>query len=247
MTYKKYLKISIFAYIIALHLLLLFVLINSNFLDKISANVRPFFTDITPHYRQMVKYHRRIDASVAPESTLLIGDSLLQALPTSRLIAPAVNYGIGQDTTLGLLQRLPIYQSMATSETIILLIGINDLFIRDVSETVSNYRRVLERLPECKRVIAVSLLPVDTQTLPVKLTNEEIDSFNTQLQTLITERANTRLMDISQKLKNSKGDLDNRFHIGDGLHLNANGYDVMIAALNTHLETKQSVDDCEGV
>lgn len=244
MTYKKYLKIGIFAYIIALHLLLLFVLINSNFLDKISANVRPFFTDITPHYRQMVKYHRRIDASVAPESTLLIGDSLLQALPTSRLIAPAVNYGIGQDTTLGLLQRLPIYQSMATAETIILLIGINDLFVRDVSETVSNYRRVLEQLPECKRVIAVSLLPVDTQTLPVKLTNEEIDSFNTQLQTLIAERANTRLMDISQKLKNSKGDLDSRFHIGDGLHLNANGYDVMIAALNTHLETKQSVDDC---
>lgn len=246
MTFKRSLKFCFVLYVVVLHVLLVFVLSNPSVLEKLDSSARRFFTDITSHYRQMVKYHRRLDASVAPGSTLLIGDSLFQALPTSRLNAPVVNYGIGQDTTLGVIKRLPVYKSMATAKTIVLLIGINDLFKRNVSDTLSNYRRLLELLPDCKQVLVVSLLPIDSKNLHARLDNTKVNRFNEQLQTLISQRPNTLALNVSEQLENGQGELDHRFHVGDGLHINQHGYDVLIAALNAHFAAEQAPLDCEN-
>ena len=245
MSFRRSLKFCFYIYLTALHVLLAFVLANPTVLEKLSASANRYFTDITPHYRQMVKYHRRLDASVAPASTLLIGDSLFQALPSSRLGAPVVNYGIGQDTTLGVIKRLPVYKSMATAKSIVLLIGINDLFKRDVPETLSNYRKLLEQIPVCKPVVVVLLLPIDSENLHAQLTNTKVNLFNKQLLTLISERPNTLALDVSKDLLNAKGNLDRRFHVGDGLHLNHNGYNVLIAALNAHLDVDLAPFECE--
>jgi lysophospholipase L1-like esterase len=134
---------------------------------------------------------------------------------------------------------------MATAKSIVLLIGINDLFKRDVPETLSNYRKLLEQIPVCKPVVVVLLLPIDSENLHAQLTNTKVNLFNKQLLTLISERPNTLALDVSKDLLNAKGNLDRRFHVGDGLHLNHNGYNVLIAALNAHLDVDLAPFECE--
>ena len=63
-----------------------------------------------------------------------------------------VNYGIGGDTSLGLLNRLEYYNSLKKADKILVAIGINDfIFNRTSKEIIGNYAKIFELLPKDKK------------------------------------------------------------------------------------------------
>ena len=102
-----------------------------------------------------------IDPNVPSGSAIFIGDSITQGLCVSAVFTPSVNYGIGSDTTLGVLKRIPKYQSLNRASMVILEVGVNDLKRRKDEEILSNYSSILKLLPSHLSVIISGILPVN--------------------------------------------------------------------------------------
>jgi lysophospholipase L1-like esterase len=228
-------KLLTYAYVAALHGLLLFILMHSNFIAKVLSH-NPFKNpDITSHYRTMLSYQKLIDSAVLPGSNLFFGDSLTQGLAVSVLNGRNVNFGIGQDTTVGLLKRLPDYSSLRHARAVVIAIGVNDLWIRDVKKTVENYAKILNEIPDAMPIIVNSVFPVDPSSLKSSLNHHLVHELNQKLIILSRSRENTTFIDMTSDFSDKNGALKPQFHVGDGLHINTAGYQVWIEKLEKAL------------
>ena len=102
-----------------------------------------------------------MDGNVPDRSVVFIGDSLTQGLCSDAIACPSVNYGVGNDTTVGVLARLPEYQSLRCASAIVLAVGVNDIMFRDNQHIVQNYRRILASLPQSVPIVCSAVLPVN--------------------------------------------------------------------------------------
>src|ERR1700743_2784823 len=94
-------------------------------------------------YHQNVAFHRRVDVCVPDRAVLFLGDSFIQGLCVAEAADHGINYGIGGDTTEGLLSRLSVYASLARARAAVIAIGDNDLRRgRTEAEIVANYRKI---------------------------------------------------------------------------------------------------------
>ena len=207
----------------------------------LKARFSPEPAGLDAHYDNMVAFHSRGDAALPAGRIILLGDSLVQGLPAAAISDLAVNYGIGGDTTVGLLQRLPQYQSLDTALAIFLAIGINDLLIDDDLKIEDRYQAVLDRLPEGVPIFCSAALPIDS-TIDRDWqgrTNERNQDWNQRLKKLCTEHGATYLP-TPEALMSQSGLLQKDMHAGDGLHLNAKGNAIWAAwiksAINDQLE-----------
>lgn len=201
---------------------------------------------ISPHYKTMVTYHQRMDDNVPGGAVIFIGDSITQGLAVAAVTPLAVNYGIGKDTTVGVLDRIPVYRSLARAEAIVLAIGVNDLRQRGNAEIVANFDSILEHLPSEVPVIISAILPVDLRVWPEPDHNQRIQQINHELELLCSTHptslfvdSRTRLIDAEQidtGQVDSAQNLAANHHIGDGIHLSAAGYTVWIDELRDGLQ-----------
>jgi len=187
----------------------------------------------------MVRYQERIDGNVPPGSVIFIGDSITQGLCVDAVANPAVNFGIGSDTTVGVLNRLPKYRCLEGASAVVLAIGINYLTTEGSDNTLKdNYRRILSAIPPKVPIVVSAVLPVDETLLPRKnqhITNLRIANLNDYLKTLCQTDARCVFVDTGAKLKNNVGGLNSTFHDGDGVHLNSKGYIIWIEELRNTL------------
>lgn len=199
--------------------------------------------ELSEHYYRMRAYHQRIDPLVPEGATLFIGDSLTQGLATSAVSASSVNYGIGADTTFGVLQRLPKYTSILSAKAIVMAIGVNDLVWRPLPEIVENYRQILLLLPKTAHIVVSAVLPVDENRPFVAYSNQKIFELNAHLKVLSAYHANAIYIDAGQSLMDELGNLKDEYHRGDGVHLSEAGYRIWIArlkqGLNEIIETQK--------
>lgn len=225
LTYKESL---LFLYVVLLHIVLGVVLWKSDFLEGLSYRLglgdRP---ELTGYYYTILNVHDSFVDIVPDGAVIFIGDSITQRLNVSAVHPLSVNYGIGGDTTIGVLKRLSTYMSvLERSQCIVLAIGTNDTRYRSVDEAIANYSRILDRLPRDRPVIASAVLPVDDQANPRQL-SEAVGwrmDFNIKLHQLVEQREWVIFVDHDNYLDtNGDGRLDQQFHNGDGLHLNAAG------------------------
>ncbi|MBT9311004.1 SGNH/GDSL hydrolase family protein [Leptothoe kymatousa] len=219
------------AYVALLHVVLGGVLWKSNFFASMQYRlglVRPSLqTELTDYYHQTLKYHQHSVAMVPDDAVIFIGDSITQGLAVSAIYPLSVNYGIGGDTTVGVLERLPMYQpALARAKCIVLAVGINDTYNRSAEEALINYETILDTLPQDRQVIVSAVLPVDAAANEKKLGKrvEWRNTFNVGLQRLANEREFVTFVDSSAEL-DTNGDqrLDPPLHDGGGVHLNAAG------------------------
>ena len=99
----------------------------------------------------MVVVHQRMDGNIR-EDSIFFGDSITQSLNVNSVTDRGVNYGIGGDTSLGLLNRLEYYNSLKKADKILVAIGINDfIFNRTSKEIIGNYAKIFELLPKDKK------------------------------------------------------------------------------------------------
>jgi len=211
------------------------VVARPEMIDRIRAHtglMSPDEAELTPYYHRILRYHRRISGNALPGSVHFIGDSFVQGLCVSCIAHPAINLGIGGDTSYGVLRRLPEYPSLATAAAVVLAFGFNDLWFRSDEEIVANYRRVLEALPSQSPVVVTALFPVDDRDEPVLAgMNRRIDGLNAALATLCRQRRYCVFVDIGPLLRDETGRLARDYHDGDGLHLNSEGNALWIAVL----------------
>lgn len=197
--------------------------------------------ELTEAYYGRVGRHALSLGQVPTRPLVLIGDSITQRLEAQRLDPNAVNYGINGDTTLGVRQRLFLYSPvLKQARAVVLAIGINDLRFRSNQELLANYWAILATLPPVP-VLVSGLLPVEEGAMGrvycLRGYNQRIQAVNQALKQELAGQAGRRFVDHSASLdRDGDGQLDRQFHCGDGLHLNARGYDRWTQNLRQHLD-----------
>jgi len=224
-------------YLIAIHLVLGFVLWKSNF---VFTTARYFgivaLEEQSPRYRSIVQRHSRRAVQVPAGATLIIGDSLVESMCVTTVCDRAVNFGIGGDTTVGVLNRLKVCETaIDRASFVVIAIGVNDFLFRDDEAISKNIQRILQQLPN-KKVMVSAVLPVDEKVQQRATMNSKIGQLNKKLHEFCMAIENVRFVDSTSLLdSNGDGNLDPRLHTGDGLHLNASGYAIWTGNLRDKL------------
>lgn len=199
-------------------------------------------SDITEHYKRMMVYHTYMDGSVPEGAVLFIGDSITQGLCVVAVHGLAVNYGIGSDTTLGVLERLPVYRSMERAAAVVIAIGVNDLRRRDNNAILENYKKIMAAVPADVPLLFSAVLPLDDRNKPEEgKRNERIRELNRGLEALCASEDRCIFLDSTPSLVDDTGNLDPAHHTGDGVHLNTAGYTLWIRDLRDKLDALPAV------
>ncbi len=220
-------------YLIITHLLLAVVLFKTDVVSQLQ--IRFGLTDpqeLTRNYHELVAFHKRMDDNLLKGTVVFIGDSITQGLAVSAVTPLSVNYGIGNDTTVGVLNRIGDYHSLNSAKAVVLAVGINDLKRRDPAEILENYNTILTKIPRGVEVVICAVKPVDWRVRQASgRTLQRIDLVNAGLKRLSDRWPNTQFLTVNDKLADAEGNLVREYHIGDGVHLSAAGYEVWIKEL----------------
>lgn len=223
-------------YLILLHLFIIVVLVKSNFIEKVgyrlSNEASVASGEITDHHRWMSGYYRDMDKSVPEGTVLFFGDSLTQALPVNAVTPNAVNFGIGSETTAGLLRRLRDHKtSISKAKAIVIAMGLNDLHWRHNQAIADNYQAFLKAVPQKTPVFISAILPVDESRHEVHEDNDQLREINRLLAKVAEQHANVCYIDSHTPMTNNDGGLVPEYHKGDGIHLSPAGQTVWIKTL----------------
>ncbi len=230
-------KILIWAYLILIHVFLGMVLVKTDIVPRIYKLMGGVIVkdELTRHYFIMRGFHQRISENLIPGSVIFIGDSITQGLTVSAVHDRAVNFGIGGDTTFGVIQRLNEYKHLKDSKLIVLAIGVNDLKYRSDNEIIENIVVINEMLPPNLKVLISAILPVDEIASEKVNYNNRISKINSQLLAICTQKENCYFLNASYEMADATGNLNRKYHTGDGVHLNDKGYKIWIKKLRTSI------------
>lgn len=192
-------------------------------------------SELSDYHHSMKGLHFN-SAQLIPEgSILLIGDSLTQSIEPNLVHAEAINYGIGGDTTFGVLDRLPLYH-FDRARAVVLAIGVNDFKYRDTPAILANINEILNVIPADLPVILSLLLPVIEEDNPgLAGINERIDALNQGLRDIAEQRSNVTIWENAGMRR--AGQAVPEYLAGDGLHLTPAGVAAWAAELRQALRS----------
>lgn len=226
-------------YMALLHVVIAVILWKSDFLSNLQYRLGLAFptlqSEITTYYHNLVSYHGRSVEIVPAEAAIFIGNSITQGLAVSAVYPLSVNYGIGGDTTVGVLNRLPVYMpALKRAKYIVLAIGLNDSYYRNVDEAIANYTEILETLPKDRPVVVSAILPIDAEA-DINRLSERVAwrrEFNNKLELLADEHELVTFVDSTAVLDTNNDErLDASLYDGDGVHLNVEGNRIWAQSL----------------
>ncbi|MFT5677271.1 MAG: lysophospholipase L1-like esterase [Paraglaciecola sp.] len=195
-------------------------------------------------YQSLITMYQRVDKNISPTSVVFIGDSLVQGLAVSEICPNAVNFGIGHDTTEGVLQRLPHYQSIQKAEALVIAVGFNDLNKIDNLTLLANFDAILETIDDRVAIFISAIHPVDEQLVNhSQISNQRIQAINLQLAKKASGKNSINFSSVYAKLSKN-GKLDSRYHVGDGIHLNKEGNALWITQLREDLMAASGGKSC---
>jgi lysophospholipase L1-like esterase len=177
----------------------------------------------------------------SPKDIIFLGNSITQGVDWAELLQNpnCKNRGISGDITYGVLERLSEVTEGKPAKVFV-LIGINDIE-HNIPDTliVNNYRRIIRQIkaesPKTK-IYFHTLLPVNNEFTQFKKhynKDEHIAFVNTELKKIAEEEKIT-LIDLHPHFLDASNKLDKRY-TQDGLHLNADGYQVWAGILKQYL------------
>lgn len=190
-------------------------------------------------YQDMLAYQLLSDRFVPTDAVIFVGDSQIQGLDVDSVASRAANYGIGGDTTAGVLRRLPLYASLDRARTVVLEVGTNDLAASLPREIIANYAAIVAAVPRRVGIVVNAVLPVSASKSveggkPLSR-NQAIEAINRGLAEICAARPGCAFLDPGRILANRAGDLAAEYDRGDGLHLNPAGYRVWSEILRAAL------------
>ena len=228
-------KTTLLIYLILIHTFIGVTLVKTDIISffqaKLGLETARSTKEMHHHYSTMLSFHLRVDKNILDNSVIFIGDSIIQGLAVSAVSPHSVNFGIGHDTTVGVLERIPYYESLTRSKTIVIAIGVNDLKKRENNEIIQNYLKIIDTLPSTVPVLFSAVLPLDEIASKRIGINNRIREINDSLDSICATRNRLHFLNISPFVTGSNGDLLPKYHIGDGLHLSTQGNNIWISNL----------------
>lgn len=183
--------------------------------------------------KMMTSLQLRGDSLIKEGDVLLFGDSHLQALPAARIVS-STNYSIGGETAQKLADRIGLYPSLALVRAVILMAGRNDMVAQMKPQAIEqSMSRVLSKIPSKTKIILISIPPgVDSDDL-IDLRKES----NRRFQKLCAARDRCGFVSV-EGLADTQGRLETRYNSGDGIHLSALGYELLLSEIEAALVKK---------
>lgn len=163
---------------------------------------------------------------------IFLGDSLTDFHDWANF-AKHHNAGIAGDTTDGLLYRLH-YTLEKKPETIVLMIGINDLLQGQNLETMKkNYKKIFDKIEGTDKIYLLSLLPVQAMAQTQQI-NENVIRLNHFLKAESAQRKFV-YVDLYSAMVDKNGGLREEL-TSDGVHLTPKAYEIWEEALKAILK-----------
>jgi lysophospholipase L1-like esterase len=212
-------------------------------LSFLKNSLEPSSPELSNYYYRITSYHQRMDGNIPKGAILFIGDSITQGLAVTAVADKGINFGIGSDTTLGVLERIHHYDSIKRCQAVVLAIVVNDLRRRENDEILLNYKSILSFIPDDIPVIFSAVLPIDQRIKKDRDNwNNRIASLNESAKEICDSAVNCIFIDSGDKLVDETGNLNSSFHIGDGVHLSTPGYEIWIEDMKNALSGSPSAN-----
>ncbi|ULQ56815.1 GDSL-type esterase/lipase family protein [Flavihumibacter rivuli] len=148
------------------------------------------------------------------------------------------NRGIGSDVIQGVINRLPDVISDST-RTLIIEVGINDLAKGKspeyLNEKIVQLIRVAKSLQPSIKVVINSIFPTSNLVQGTKQPLSPLIIKTNEFYRKAAEQNDAVYVDVFSKLGDENG-LNEKYHPGDFLHLNADGYEVWLKELMPYLK-----------
>jgi lysophospholipase L1-like esterase len=216
-------------YFIAMHLLIGMILWKSDFIPRVKSRLtgQAHINELPRYFHDMRCYYSRSVDLVPEGSVFFIGDSIIQGLCVDAVIQPSVNYGIGGDTTVGVLERMGDY-AYGRAGAVVLCIGGNDLKFRKPTAVLGNVKNIIDRIDPSLPIV-VSSVPLEDESFrpPAGHNNGEILKLNALLEQLADN--SSRLYYCDHSNLSESGQLLRHLHVGDGMHPNNEGNRILAA------------------
>lgn len=185
----------------------------------------------------MLTYFGRMQSNVPAGSIPVIGDSITQAMAVNAIHPACLNFGIGGDTMRSLLGHIN-FPMMHNAGAAVIMIGINDLADETAryggSQAIADVNYMWDdRLAPWMtgKWVVCAITPV-SEGLFSGASNSSINAVNAHLEAKFSGNPNVQFVNVNAQLAPT-GQL--AYHIGDGLHLNGAGYDILRPAIKAAL------------
>jgi lysophospholipase L1-like esterase len=198
--------------------------------------------------------YRILNQNVIKGETLFTGSSLMEQFPINELLMTnkmnkiIYNRGIGGFTADDMLNNMEEMVFAVEPSRIFINIGTNDIGAPGYDQAVlmEKYERIISliksRLPEAE-IYMLAYYPVNetdrVEELPwaknlfLTRTNENIMLANKAVEEL-ADKMSCRYIDVSEGLRDERGKLKKEYTI-EGIHMYANGYQVVLDNLKKYL------------
>lgn len=190
---------------------------------------------VSAYKSNLIAMYSRQQANTPSDMSIFMGDSLVQGLSTAALNTPFVNYGIGHARLSTVNTLISQLDKLETAQALVFAMGINDVLVGEPEAVGIGYQEIAAKLPANVPIIVHMMLPVDEDVLGREGLNTVINNVNKTLFEKCAEFEAWKCIDLTGHLKDESGELDARYHLGDGLHLNQLGNAIWIDALNARL------------
>lgn len=181
------------------------------------------------HIQSMRIFHSRMDSSNPDGAAIFLGDSITQGMPVTAVANRAVNYGIGYQTSIQLLESMQIYASLKRASVIFLNIGTNDVRDGRGSSLPSQFEKILAALPEETPLVWSAIVPRDSASAAT------IRAANTAAEALCKARPRCEFVDTWEFLAERDGSGISQ-HYDNTVHPNASGYALWVPRLRDATE-----------
>ena len=214
-----------------------------------------FFKELMHREQQdKLERYRILNQNVKKGEILFTGSSLMEQFPVNELLMTngmdqvIYNRGIGGFTTMDMLEYMEEMVFGTEPSRIFINIGTNDIGSPDyqLEALLERYEeiivRIQERLPEAQ-INMMAYYPVnETDKIPegewgktafVTRTNENLNIANAAIENLAAKKG-CRFINVNEGLADERGKLKKEYTI-EGIHMYANGYQVVLQNLKKYL------------
>lgn len=188
-------------------------------------------------YQNSLEIMYKRQAQNLPAGTVIFfGDSQIQGLAVTAVSPQAANFGIGHQQMRHLSKNISGYAGLLHAERLVIGIGINDLLLVPDLKADQTISGLVTSLKCCLHKTAIlSVLPVNEKTLQKPGLNRRIIEFNKQIE-IAAKHFGFLYIDIFTSFADENTGIAYKYDLGDGLHLNPTGYDLLIQKLKTAIQ-----------
>lgn len=211
---SKATKLALVAYFLLIHALLAYAIWRP-------AKVMQWRELPSAYQVEIDRTHQRQLPQLPDGWAVFLGDSITAGLIHNRIEPNSINLGIGGQTSLDLLARMPTYQGIERASAVYLMIGINDIWQGKADQLQTTIPALAKAIPASTPIVWSAIAPTVHEHM-----NAQARYANELIKQVCGSRGNCRYVDTWPALTG----LGTSAFV-DGVHLSPAGYKAWSTAL----------------